>query len=121
MSDQDEKDQVRNPETVQKETVVVKEDAEKHPVSSMAIISLVLGVISLLASVFKELDLVALCLGALGVLCALIGFFTARSTGRHRGKSLVIVGLILSLLAIVVAFFMHGGINQPFVVPGIKL
>ena len=61
MSDQDEKDQVRNPETVQKETVVVKEDAEKHPVSSMAIISLVLGVISLLASVFKELDLVALC------------------------------------------------------------
>ncbi|MCX8644132.1 hypothetical protein J3T91_05905 [Bifidobacterium sp. B4001] len=90
---------------------------DSRPVSSMAIVSLVLGIVALLASFFKEIDLVALCLGGLGVICSLLGFFFARSGGRHKGKVMVIFGLVMSLLAIVIAFFMHGGISQPFVMP----
>lgn len=30
---------------------------------------------------------------------------------------MVIFGLVMSLLAIVAAFFMHGGFSQPFVMP----
>ena len=91
--------------------------SDKLPVSSMAIVSLVLGIVALLASFFKEVGLVALCLGGLGVICSLLGFFYARSGGRHKGKVMVIFGLLMSLLAIVVALFMHGVFSQPFVMP----
>ncbi|MEK0306120.1 hypothetical protein [Bifidobacterium favimelis] len=90
---------------------------DRRPISSMAIVSLVIGIISLIASFFKSIDLVAICLGAIGVICSLLGFFFARSGGRHKGKVMVVFGLVMSLLAIVVAFFMHGGINEPFVMP----
>lgn len=33
---------------------------------------------------------------------------------------MVIFGLVMSLPAIVMAFFMHGGISQPFVMPTLR-
>lgn len=44
-----------------------------RPVSSVAIVSLVLGIVALLSSFLKELGPVALCLGGLGVICSLLG------------------------------------------------
>lgn len=92
---------------------------DSRPVSSMAIVSLVLGIVALLASFLKEIGLAALCLGGHGVICSLLGggvFFT-RSGGRHKRKVMVIFGPVMGLLAIVMAFFMHGGFSQPFVMP----
>lgn len=46
---------------------------DSRPVSSMAIVSLVLGIVALLASFLKEIGLAALCLGGHGVICSLLG------------------------------------------------
>lgn len=58
---------------------------DSRPVSSVAIVSLVLGIVALLSSFLKELGLVALCLGGLGVICSLLG-------GSSSSEAAVVTG-----------------------------
>ncbi|MDD7384377.1 MAG: DUF4190 domain-containing protein [Actinomycetaceae bacterium] len=83
-------------------TVVVA--AVKHSV--LAIAALVAGVLAILGSWIPILNNFSVVLGIVGVVLAIVGLVAIRK-GKKTGKGLAIAGLVLNILAIVIALVLQ--------------
>lgn len=84
--------------------------ASKAPLSPIAIVGLVFGIISVIlagvASIWNFLGYAALVIGALAVILSAISLVTMKG-GKKSGKPAGILGTICGILAIVVAIVLH--------------
>lgn len=88
----------------------VQASASKAPLSPLAIIGLVFGIISVIlagvASIWNFLGYAALVIGALAVILSAISLGTMKG-GKKSGKPAGILGIICGVLAIVIAIVLH--------------
>ena len=71
-------------------------------VSALAVVSLVLGIMALIISLFPILNIGSLIFGVAGIILAIIGLRGIKQ-GKNSGKGIAIAGIVVSSIAVVVA------------------
>lgn len=76
--------------------------APKAPANAMAIASLVCGILAIILCWFYMVNIAALILAIVGVVCGAMGMKQAKLTGS--GNGMAVAGLVISIVGLVFAF-----------------
>lgn len=88
--------------------------------NGVAIAALVCGIVALLLSWLPGINLLAMLLGLIALICGFVGLGKAKDPTVVGGRGMAIAGIVTGLLALVVSVLVYVGLARLFNDPGIQ-